>query len=366
MLARSIIYAAVLAVCAPTAWANTANLDVYGIMYFSVDRTLPTHETYSVAADVGTTNFFTVDPTYTQLLDITATPGATAQISGSGYTASANTTLSSNHASVSASTTPTNILSVGSFSGWYDQVTITGGYGTGTASFSVRLNGTVDVGAAVGSLAYALGTSSVHPSQLTSNLIYFNTIQSSPQPWPMDAVTPITSYLLGASPYNDTSIFFPEPTSTSPTFETIGIPALSDPNLLLGGDMGFPTYDLVLTPGTGQNIDITLTGTLNFTYGEAFYLIGGLSASVLGDGIESFCSFSISNDPCTLPKNGTGATTLDFSNSANLVNIALPQGATASFASGETYNVTSVPEPAEYLMLLAGLGLVGWRARRRS
>lgn len=327
---------------------------------------LPTYETYSAAADVGATNFFTVDPTYTQLLDVTATPGATAQINGSGYTASANTTLSSNHASVSASTTPTNILSVDSFSGWYDQVTITGGYGTGTASFSVRLNGTVDVGAAVGSLAYALGTSSVHPSQLTSNLIYFNTIQSNPQPWPMDAVTPITSYLLGASPYNDTSIYFGQPIISSPP--DLGIPALIDPINSLGGDlgMGFPTYDLVLTPGTDQNINITLTGTLTFTYGEAFYLIGGLNASVLGGGIESFCSFNISNDPCSLPKDGTGATTLDFSNSANLVNIALPQGATASFASGETYNVTSVPEPAEYLMLLAGLGLVGWRARRRS
>lgn len=364
MLARSIIYAAVLAVCAPTAWANTAAVDVHGTLTMSP---LPTYGTYSAASDFGANSFF-LGESYTPLFDTTLVSGGLAQIAGSDYTASASTTLGSNHASVSAGTIPTNILSVDSFSGWYDQVTISGGHGTGTASFSVRLNGTVDVGATVGSLAYALGTSSVHPSQLTSNLIYFNTIQSNPQPWPMDAVTPIASYLLGASPYNDTSIYFGQPVISSPP--DLGIPALIDPINSLGGDLGlgFPTYDLVLTPGTDQNINITLAGTLTFTYGEAFYLISGMGASVMGDGLESFCAFPTAiGDTCNpLVKDGTGATTLNFSNSANLVNIALPLGATASFASGETYNVTSVPEPAEWLMLLAGLGLVGWRARRRS
>jgi hypothetical protein len=87
----------------------------------------------------------------------------------------------------------------------------------------------------------------------------------------------------------------------------------------------------------------------------------------MNDGLESFCSFAITDGSCVpTPKDGTGATTLDFSNSANLVSIALPEGATASFASGATYNVTTVPEPGEWAMLLAGLGLVGWRARRRA
>ena len=134
--------------------------------------------------------------------------------------------------------------------------------------------------------------------------------------------------------------------------------------------MGFPEYtpDLILTPGANQIVNATLTGTLTFTYGESFYLLSGLGVAVIGDGLESFCSFgTIGDTTCTAPvKDGTGATTLDFANSANLVSIVLPQGATASFASGETYNVTAVPEPAEYLMLLAGLGLVGWRVRRRS
>lgn len=320
---------------------------------------LPTHETYSAAADFGTNVF---DSSYTQLLNVTSTPGTTAQISGTGYTASASSTLGSNRVYASASATPSNVFGASSFSGWYDQVTITDGSGTGTAYFTVQLNGTVDVGAMAGGLGYTLGTSSVHPSQLTSDLLYFNTLPSA-QPWPMDAVNPIASYLLGASPYNDTSILF----SSTPTYPTGGIPAIEDPSLSLGGDtgMGFPTYDLVLAPGGGQSVNITLYGTLNFTYGESFYLIGGLGTALVGDGLESFCSFDI-GETCTIQKGGTGATTLDFFNSANLINIALPEGANASFASGATYNVTTVPEPGEWLMLLAGLGLVGWRARRKA
>jgi hypothetical protein len=325
---------------------------------------LPAYETYSAAADVDR-NFFSFNPTYTQLLDTTTAPGAIAQISGSGYTASASTTLGSNHAYASASSTSANALSAGSFSGWYDQVTITGGSGAGTAHFTVQLTGIIDVGAMAGRLGYTLGTSSVRPSQLTSDLSYFSI---NPSPWPMDAVNPITTYLLGASPYNDTSILF----SDTPPPPTGGIPSIPDSSLPLGGDtgMGFPAFDLVLTPGTGQDINITLQGALNFTYGEAFYLIGGLDASILGDGIESFCPFSIGGDTCGWPpKDGSGATTLDFSHSANLVNIALPEGATATFASGNAYNVTSVPEPPSIALMglgVMGMGLIGWRPRRKA
>jgi hypothetical protein len=174
-------------------------------------------------------------------------------------------------------------------------------------------------------------------------------------------VNPIATYLLGASPYNDTSILFPD-TQTSTTG---GIPSIQDPSLSLGdADMGFPTYDLVLTPGAGQGINVTLHGTLNFTYGEAFYLIGGLGTGV-ANGLDPTCAFAIEGTCTPTPIDGTGATTLDFSNSANLINIALPTGATASSASGTIYNVTAVPEPGEWLMLLAGLGLVGWRTRRK-
>lgn len=324
---------------------------------------LPAYETYSTAADFGT-NFFSSDPTYTQLLDTTATLGATAQISSSGYTASASTNMGSNHVYASASTMPANVFSAGGFSGWYDQVTITGGSGTGTANFTVQLSGTVDVGAMAGGLGYTLGASSVHPSLLISNTQTFNVVNTTP--WALDAATPIASYLIGASPYNDTSILFSStPYPTDPA--SGGVPAIPDlgPSLGDGAGMGFPMPDLVLTPGSGQSVNITLHGTLNFTYGEAFYLIGRLGVSVVGDGLQSFCSFTI-GDTCTpRVKDGSGATTLDFLDSALLTGIVLPQGASFASASGAAYHVTAVPEPGEWAMLLAGLGLVAWRTRRK-
>ena len=51
---------------------------------------------------------------------------------------------------------------------------------------------------------------------------------------------------------------------------------------------------------------------------------------------------------------------------AHLVGIVLPEGANLSSAAGAAYNVTAVPEPGEWVLMLAGLGLVGWRVRRRA
>ncbi len=363
--------AAALTACITPAWAATSNVDVYGVLNVSVP---PAYATYSAAADIGT-DLFDSNSTYTPLVDVTSTSGATAQINGVGYTASASTALASNHAYASLSSTPSNVLGAGSFSGWYDQVTITGDVGTGTLHFTVQLNGMADVGQYGGSVAYGLYASSLHPTQLVDSLNIIDVTAPATDPWGLNAplgynntteLTAISTYLVGASPYNDTSILFPDMVyPTSP--ETGGIPsipALGDP-LLGDAGMAFPAPDHILTPGAGQSVGITLHGTLTFTYGEAFYLIGGLDVSLFGDGLTSFCTFDIGSTCTTPEKNGTGATTLDFSNSANLVNIGLPEGATASFASGAAYNVTAVPEPAEWAMLLAGLGLVGWRVRRK-
>lgn len=321
--------------------------------------TLPTHETYSAAADIGS-NFFTFDPLYTPLTNILTTPGVPVSIAGNNYTASASTALGSNRTYVQAGSFPYGVFGAAGFSGWYDQVKITGGTGTGTARFTVRLNGTVDVGAIAGEMGYVLGTSNIPPSQLASGLTSFNLL-SKVQAWPLDAVTPITSYLLGVSPYTDASILF----GAQDLPRNVGIPSIPDPNYQLGGTSVATAYDLVLAPGAGQAINLALHGTISFTYGEAFYLMSGMSA-LLADGLDPYCAFTIS-DACTPPlKDGTGSTTLDFSNSANLINITLPNGATANFASGASYNVTTVPEPGEWLMLLTGLVLVSWAARRRA
>jgi hypothetical protein len=353
---RLSLIAAALITCTTPIWAATASL--------------PTYEVYSAATDSGT-NLFS-DPAFVPQTSVTNMAGATATITGSDYTSSAYTTLGSNHTYVQGSAFPTGVFSASGFSGWYDQVTITGGTGTGTVQISVQLNGTVTAGAYLGAAAFGLLASSVHPSQLTSDTLTFNVLNT--MPWALDSnqVTEIALYDIVASPYNDPNQIaglFTVP-STSPNG---GIPAIPDLSSQLGGDsgMGFPEYvpNLILTPGANQAVNVALTGTLTFTYGEAFYLIGGLGTSVIGDGLESFCSFPTAiGDTCSSSpvKDGTGATTLDFTNSANLINIALPEGATASFASGASYNVTAVPEPAEWLMLLAGLGLVGWRARLRA
>lgn len=331
--------ATVLIVCSTQTWATT----------------LPTNETYSAVSDIGS-NFF--GSAYTPLSDITSTSGVTASIASSGYTASARTTLGNNHAYTQGSSFPTGVFGAASFSGWYDQITITGGAGTGTAQFTVQLNGTVDVGAIAGGMSYTLSASSLHPSQLTSG---FTPFQLNPPPWALDAATPIASYLVGVSPYNDASVLFPSP-APFPSDGITGIPSIEVE--LLEGDMGFPRLqpDLVLKPGSGQIIVATLQGSVEFTYDEPFYLIGGLG-TLLTDGLDPFCAFAIGST-CTFSKDGTGATTLDFADSAHLINIALPQGATASFGSGTTYNISAVPEPAT--LALVGVGLLGWVARRST
>lgn len=355
---RLTAFSAALIACAVPAWASAS--------------TLPAYETYSAAADGSTNLFNAVAPAYTPQVDVTTVSGATAQIAGTSYMASASTALGSNHAYASASSMPDHVLSVGSFSGWYDQVTITGGTGPGTAYFTVQLAGAVDVGAFAGGAYYGLYASPLHPAQLVDTLNIVDPAMPPTNPWALypSQVRTISTYTIVASPYNEpsliTDLFAPLP--PQPDLGSV-IPATpSLPGDLLGGDtgMGFPTPDLTLTPGTGQDIHVTLHGTLNFTYGEAFYLIGGLGTHLPNlDAFQVFCSFD-TECPTNPPVDGTGATTLDFSNSANLVSIGLPKGATASFASGAAYNVTTVPEPGEWAMLLAGLALVGRRARRRS
>lgn len=58
----------------------------------------------------------------------------------------------------------------------------------------------------------------------------------------------------------------------------------------------------------------------------------------------------------------------DFSNTAILATVVFPSGAVLVSESGSIYPavVPTIPEPETYAMLLAGLGLVGFLARRRK
>lgn len=385
--------AAALITCSAHTWAATGNVDVYGSVNLD---TLPTHGTYSTAGDFGP-NYFSQP--FAPTISATGISDQTAGIALTDYTAQAKTTLGGNHAYTQASGFSSGAFSVNSFSGWYDQITITGGTGTGTANFAVQLNGVVDAGAYLGVAGFSLLASNVHPTQLGSEALAFNILQAA-TPWALDSnqVTEIVSYDIAASHYNDFNLiagfFGPGPSRSPVPYPTPdpdsdpaspggpglgGIPSLiADSSKLLGSDAGMapPEYlpNLIVTPGADQTVNTLLIGTFNFTYDEAFYLIGTLETSILGDGLKLFCSFGaiiadISSDPCAAPpKDGTGATTLDFFNSANLINFGLPEGATARSASGQRFNLAAVPEPSS--LALAGLGLLAMsivgRPRRRT
>ena len=57
---------------------------------------------------------------------------------------------------------------------------------------------------------------------------------------------------------------------------------------------------------------------------------------------------------------------VDFYGTASLASILVTPGMNLAIGSGTTYAVAAIPEPQTYVLLLAGLGVVGWAARRRQ
>ena len=282
----------------------------------------PDHGVVSVAATA------TMDPTTGTLtlnnVDTAVTRNGLASVNDNlGGVATTSTDYGLNHAYASYANTDTNSVASAAASLWYDQITITGGSGTGTATLKASLNGTTDVGAPDGAAFYVLGTSAVNPMTLTSSTISFNSV-SLPLSVDTSQLTTVASYAVGT-----------QGAATACTSQ-------------LGNTC--PTFNQILGTGTGQAIQANLAGNLSFTYGQSFYLVGLLTT---GAG-QNFSTAT----PAT--------TTFDFSNTGLLNQIVLPQGAILSDASGTIYNVAAVPEPAEWLTLVAGLGLVGLVARRRA
>jgi hypothetical protein len=221
-----------------------------------------------------------------------------------GGLAEATTSLGGNHAEAVAQGVLGSAYAV---SDWYDQGVITGGSGIGTANFTMQLHGTIGgSGNARGSVYLALYASTVHPTLLDDGVFGGDILASI---WDLNGT----------------------------------------------GSQLLASYQLNKEGGPSIAVDESIQATLDFAYDVPFYLIGRL-----------FLKASTGVNQWGTTTSGIG---LDFLNSAYITGLDLPESAVATFASGTDYNnipVTTVPEPEVWGLMLVGLGLVGWRARRRG
>jgi PEP-CTERM motif len=118
------------------------------------------------------------------------------------------------------------------------------------------------------------------------------------------------------------------------------------------------------------------TDNLDFTDIFTFTVAGSVKANssmiTIGSGLQNidFLSADLNGTPLTLSPNGfaefgtLGDTLLTGPLVLTVKGKSAAAGGTFASYSG-TMNVTAVPEPETYAMMLAGLGIVGFLARRR-
>jgi hypothetical protein len=336
-----------LAVCAaclsPTALASVTFYDDFGTGHIGVANA--PESVFESAAALLEYNFLAIQPTPGNFVtfhaeDSTSITGAVAQIAGNvlgiDYTASATGTMLTRQVSASASEVAANVQTmVTSDSVAMDRLVIEGGAGAGTIEVSVHMQGSATLGDGEVQAVYWLATSANNPWGLNP----LNVLESGPyvDVLSMDLVVD----------YGISSFAF------SPVPPIPPVPGLPDPEPF----PGIPE-DRLLLPGVNV-IDVTLTTTIDFTYGEAFYLASSLGGET-GPGLGPFCAFA---PLCSGPDDRSGASSFDLSAGYTLT---LPEGATLSSASGYLYGTAAVPEPADWMLLLTGLGLVGLAVRRTA
>ena len=132
-------------------------------------------------------------------------------------------------------------------------------------------------------------------------------------------------------------------------------------------------YEEVYLDDTDGHLDKYLTVAVNFQYGTAQYVKSEADAQLWGEGNLDF-SHSVEVVEVEVPEGTTfysyasylTGEELGFNVAGGIDGNTLPGGAGEYFGSGGGGTVIpGVPEPETYAMMLAGLALVGWSARRR-
>lgn len=121
---------------------------------------------------------------------------------------------------------------------------------------------------------------------------------------------------------------------------------------------------VTVTSGTGAlTLNEDVIASYGFTYGASLYLKSELTTFVDGNGAADF-SNTVQFTGMRLPE--SAAVYVYSGSSPTAYGISFAGSGAGTICQNLACAVTAVPEPSHHALLLAGLGVLGWVARRRS